>query len=82
MAFVIGSENIDINIDEIVDNVLSSINEDYIDTICNHFESQAESKGLFADYGEIDNFFVSHGADIVNTENFIIRRVAERLLEK
>lgn len=81
MAFVIGSENIDINIDEIVDNVLQSIDEDYINAICCHFEKQATNKGLFADYGKIDNFFASHKKEITNTENFIIRRVAERLLE-
>lgn len=81
MAFVIGSENIDINIDDIVEEVLSSINEDYIDAIYNHFESQAVNKGLFADYGKIDNFFASHKKEIADTEDFIIRRVAERLLE-
>ncbi len=72
MAFVIGSKNIDINIDEIVEEVLSVIYEEYTGAILSSFCCLSEA----------DIFIENNEKEIDNTEKFVIRRIAERLLEQ
>lgn len=71
MIFVISSVDININIDEIVDEVLEIIAEDCNNAICDCFE------GL----DEADDFFCNNEKEINRMEQFIRRRVAEKLLE-
>ena len=70
--FVIGSVNIDINIDEIVKEVLSLISEEYNNSILESFNNCLS---------ETENFIENNETEIDYTEKFIIRRIAERLLE-
>ena len=71
MAFIINSVNVNIDINEIVDEVLAVITEDCNNAVCDCFE------GL----DEADNFFCDNEKEIDNTIKFVMRRVAERLLE-
>ena len=71
MTFVINSVDINIDIDETVDEVLEVIAENCNNAICDCFE------GL----DEADNFFYCNEKEINKMEQFIRRRVAEKLLE-
>lgn len=71
MTFAINPIDINIDIDEIVDEVLKVIAEDCNNAICDCFE------GL----DEADDFFYYNEKDINRMEQFIRRRVAEKLLE-
>lgn len=71
MVFKINSVDINIDIDEIVDEVLEIIAEDCNNAVYDCFE------GL----DEADNFFCDNEKEIDNTIKFVMRRVAERLLE-
>ena len=71
MTFTISSVDIDIDIDEIVDEVLKIIAEDCNGAICDCFE------GL----DEADDFFCHNEKEINRIEQFVRRRVAEKLLE-
>ena len=71
MAFVISSMNVNIDVNEIVDEVLGVITEDCNNAICDCFEGLDES----------DDFFYHNEKEIDNTIKFVMRRVAERLLE-
>ena len=71
MAFVISSMNVNIDVNEIVDEVLGVITEDCNNAICDCFE------GL----DEADDFFYHNEKEIDITIKFVMRRVAERLLE-
>lgn len=71
MTFKISSVDINIDIDEIVDEVLEIIAEDCNSAICDCFE------GL----DEADDFFYYNEKDINRMEQFVRRRVAEKLLE-
>lgn len=71
MTFTISSVDIDIDIDGIVDEVLEVIAEDCNGAICDCFE------GL----DEADDFFCHNEKEINRIEQFVRRRVAEKLLE-
>lgn len=71
MTFVISSVDINIDIDKIVDEVLEVIAEDCNNAIYDCFE------GL----DEADDFFYYNEKDINRMEQFVRRRVAEKLLE-
>ena len=71
MTFVISSVDINIDIDKIVDEVLEVIAEDCNNVIYDCFE------GL----DKADDFFYHNEKEIDRMEQFVRRRVAEKLLE-
>lgn len=71
MRFKISSVNINIDIDEIVDEILSLIAEDCNSAICDCFE------GL----DEADDFFYYNEKEINEMENHVRELVTKKLLE-